>query len=43
MPNFDSLREKDVQVIVEYLQSMAGHKRPGAVCPPAAPIQNSIR
>jgi mono/diheme cytochrome c family protein len=33
MPNFDSLPDKDVQVIVEYLQSMAGHKKPGAVCP----------
>ena len=33
MPNFDSLPEKDVQVLVEYLQSMAGHKKPGMVCP----------
>jgi cytochrome c1 len=33
MPNFDSLRENDIQVIVEYFQSMAGHKKPGAVCP----------
>jgi hypothetical protein len=32
-PSFDSLPEKDIQVIVEYLQSMAGHKKPGAVCP----------
>jgi mono/diheme cytochrome c family protein len=33
MPNFDSLGEKDIQVIVEYLQSMARHKEPSAVCP----------
>jgi len=33
MPNFDSLPEKDIQLIVEYLQFMAGHKTPGAVCP----------
>jgi mono/diheme cytochrome c family protein len=33
MPNFASLPEKDVRVITEYLQSMAGHKKPGAVCP----------
>jgi mono/diheme cytochrome c family protein len=33
MPKFDSLPEKDIQAIVEYLQSMAGHKKPGAVCP----------
>jgi mono/diheme cytochrome c family protein len=33
MPAFDSLRERDIQVIVEYLQAMAGHKKPGAVCP----------
>lgn len=33
MPNFDSLPEKDIQAIVEYLHSMAGHKTPGAVCP----------
>jgi mono/diheme cytochrome c family protein len=33
MPTFDSLTEKDVQVIVEYLRSMAGHKKPGAACP----------
>jgi hypothetical protein len=33
MPNFDSLREKDVQLIVDYLVYMAGHKKPGAVCP----------
>jgi mono/diheme cytochrome c family protein len=31
MPNFDSLPEKDIQAIVEYLQSMAGHKHPGRV------------
>jgi mono/diheme cytochrome c family protein len=33
MPSFDSLPKKDIQVIVEYLQSMASHKSPGAVCP----------
>lgn len=33
MPTFDSLREKDIQVIVEYLQSMASHKKAGAACP----------
>jgi mono/diheme cytochrome c family protein len=33
MPSFDSLPEKDIQVIAEYLQSMAGHKKPGAACP----------
>ena len=33
MPNFDSLPEKDIQALVEYLQSMAGHKKPGSVCP----------
>ena len=33
MPSFDSLAEKDVQLIVEYLQSMAGHKKAGAACP----------
>ncbi|MFL6353011.1 MAG: c-type cytochrome [Bryobacteraceae bacterium] len=33
MPNFDSLQEKDIQAIVEYLQSVAGHKQPGAACP----------
>jgi mono/diheme cytochrome c family protein len=33
MPNFDSLPEKDIRVIVEYLQSMARHKKAGAVCP----------
>jgi mono/diheme cytochrome c family protein len=33
MPNFDSLPEKDIRLVVEYLQSMAGHKKPGVVCP----------
>ena len=33
MPNFESLPEKDVELIVEYLHSMAGHKKPGAACP----------
>ena len=33
MPSFSSLSEKDIQGIVEYLQSMAGHKKPGATCP----------
>ena len=31
--DFDSLPEKDIQVIVEYLQTMAGHKKAGAACP----------
>jgi mono/diheme cytochrome c family protein len=33
MPNFDSLPAKDIQLIIEYLHFMAGHKKPGAVCP----------
>jgi mono/diheme cytochrome c family protein len=33
MPNFDSLGEKDVQAIVEYLHSAASQKKPGAACP----------
>jgi mono/diheme cytochrome c family protein len=33
MPPFDSLQEKDVQLIVEYLRTMASHKNPGAACP----------
>lgn len=33
MPDFDSLPDKDIQSLVEYLQSMAGHKKPGASCP----------
>jgi cytochrome c1 len=33
MPNFDSLGEKDIQAIVQYLQSTASHKKPGTVCP----------
>jgi hypothetical protein len=33
MPSFDSLPAKDIQAIIEYLQSMTGHKKPGAACP----------
>jgi mono/diheme cytochrome c family protein len=33
MPSFESMPQKDIQRIVEYLQSMAGHKKPGAACP----------
>ncbi|MFL6416641.1 MAG: c-type cytochrome [Bryobacteraceae bacterium] len=33
MPSFESLSERDVQLLVEYLQSMARHKKSGAVCP----------
>jgi mono/diheme cytochrome c family protein len=33
MPNFDSLPQKDIQAIVEYLESLAGHKKSGAACP----------
>jgi mono/diheme cytochrome c family protein len=33
MPSFDSLPERDVQVLVQYLESAARHKAPGAVCP----------
>jgi hypothetical protein len=33
MPNFDSLPQTDIQAIVEFLHSMAAHKKPGAVCP----------
>ena len=33
MPNFSSLPEKDIQSIVAYLQSMAGHKKGGTPCP----------
>jgi mono/diheme cytochrome c family protein len=33
MPDFDSTPAKDIQLIVEYLQFMAGHKKPDAVCP----------
>jgi mono/diheme cytochrome c family protein len=33
MPSFDSLRGEDIQEIVEYLHSMAGHKKAGATCP----------
>jgi mono/diheme cytochrome c family protein len=31
MPKFDSLGEKDIQAIVQYLQSTASHKKPGTV------------
>lgn len=33
MPNFDSMPEKDIQMIVDYLQSMAAHKKAGAARP----------
>lgn len=33
MPTFNLLGKKDVQEIVEYLHSMAAHKKPGAGCP----------
>lgn len=33
MPSFGSLPKRDIQEIVEYLRFMAGHKKPGAVCP----------
>lgn len=33
MPSFDSLPERDIQTIVEYLHSMTGHKKAGAACP----------
>lgn len=33
MPNFDSLGQKDVQAIIQYLQSAASHKKLGAACP----------
>lgn len=33
MPNFDALGEKDIQSIVEYLQSAASQKKSGAACP----------
>lgn len=33
MPDFDTLPDKDIGSIVEYLHSMAGHKSPGAACP----------
>ena len=42
MPTFDSLRENDTQVIVDYLRSMAGHKKPGAACPPPRPRTSSL-
>ncbi len=33
MPKFDSLPTKDIQAIIQYLHSMAGHNHPGAACP----------
>ncbi len=33
MPGFDTLAEKDIVGIVDYLRYMAGHKTPGAACP----------
>ncbi len=33
MPNFDSLPDKDIGLIVDYLHSMAGHKTSGTACP----------
>ena len=33
MPDFDSLPPKDIESIIEYLQSMAGHKKSGSACP----------
>ncbi len=33
MPNFSALPQTDIEVIVEYLQSMAGHKKAGVACP----------
>ncbi len=33
MPDFDSLPEKEIHAIIEYLQSLAGNKKPGSVCP----------
>lgn len=33
MPDFTSLPEKDIEDMVGYLQSVAGHKSPGAACP----------
>jgi mono/diheme cytochrome c family protein/thiol-disulfide isomerase/thioredoxin len=33
MPTFNSLPQKDIQAIVEYLRSMASHKKAGAACP----------
>ena len=33
MPNFDSLPQKDIQALVDYLRSMAVHKTSGSVCP----------
>jgi len=35
MPDFRALSASDIQAIVAYLRYMAGHKRAGAVCPPA--------
>jgi mono/diheme cytochrome c family protein len=33
MPDFDTLPDKDIESIVDYLHSMAGHKSSGAACP----------
>ena len=33
MPDFRSLTGKDIQAIVGYLRDVAGHKKPGSVCP----------
>ena len=33
MPDFDSLPQTEIQLIVAYLKSMAGEKKPGAACP----------
>jgi mono/diheme cytochrome c family protein len=33
MPDFDTLPDKDIEALVDYLHSMAGHKSSGAACP----------
>jgi mono/diheme cytochrome c family protein len=33
MPGFESMPEKEIQAIIEYLQFMAGHKKAGSTCP----------
>lgn len=33
MPSFDSLPDKDIQAIIEYLHSVASQKKPGVACP----------
>lgn len=33
MPNFDSLPDKDIQLLLDYLHTMARDKMPGASCP----------